>query len=65
MLELQTLRLPLSLLARQYLFFILRIKLPRKEGGLGKMKIPLLADTNHNISRDYGVLLESAGYAYR
>uniref|UniRef100_A0A914E7J7 thioredoxin-dependent peroxiredoxin n=1 Tax=Acrobeloides nanus TaxID=290746 RepID=A0A914E7J7_9BILA len=29
------------------------------------MKIPLLADTNHKISRDYGVLKEDEGIAYR
>lgn len=38
---------------------------PRKEGGLGAMKIPLLADTNHKISREYGVLKEDQGIAYR
>uniref|UniRef100_A0A914CQE0 thioredoxin-dependent peroxiredoxin n=1 Tax=Acrobeloides nanus TaxID=290746 RepID=A0A914CQE0_9BILA len=38
---------------------------PRKHGGLGEMKIPLLADTNHKISRDYGVLKEDEGIAYR
>jgi len=37
----------------------------RKEGGLGKMNIPMVADTNHKISRDYGVLLEDAGIALR
>jgi len=37
----------------------------RKEGGLGKMNIPMLADLNHNISRDYGVLLEEEGIALR
>ena len=32
------------------------INLPRKEGGLGDMKIPLLADLNKKIASDYGVL---------
>jgi alkyl hydroperoxide reductase subunit AhpC len=41
------------------------INTPRKQGGLGEMKIPLLADTNHQISRDYGVLKEDQGIAYR
>eukprot|EP01114_Cavostelium_apophysatum_P014796 TRINITY_DN3922_c0_g1_i2.p1 TRINITY_DN3922_c0_g1~~TRINITY_DN3922_c0_g1_i2.p1 ORF type:complete len:259 (-),score=40.83 TRINITY_DN3922_c0_g1_i2:185-961(-) len=31
---------------------------PRKQGGLGEMKIPLVADITKQISRDYGVLLE-------
>jgi len=38
---------------------------PRKEGGLGKMKIPLLADLTKQISKDYGVLLEDAGHTLR
>jgi alkyl hydroperoxide reductase subunit AhpC len=29
------------------------------------MNIPLLADTNHSISRKYGVLKEDEGIAYR
>jgi len=40
-------------------------KQPRKEGGLGPMKIPLLADVNKSISRSYGVLLEKEGIALR
>lgn len=39
--------------------------LPRKEGGLGPMKIALLADFNKNISRQYGVLIEEEGIALR
>ena len=35
------------------------INLPRKEGGLGDMKIPLLADLNKKIASDYGVLHEN------
>ncbi|XP_024891848.1 peroxiredoxin-2-like [Temnothorax curvispinosus] len=38
---------------------------PRKQGGLGEMKIPLLSDKSHQITRDYGVLNEKQGYAYR
>lgn len=38
---------------------------PRKHGGLGEMNIPVLADTNHKISRDYGVLVEDQGIAFR
>jgi len=41
------------------------IKTPRKEGGLGKMNIPLVADMTKQISRDYGVLLEDAGHTLR
>lgn len=37
----------------------------RKDGGLGPINIPLLADTNHSLSRDYGVLIEDAGVALR
>uniref|UniRef100_A0A3Q3VYP7 thioredoxin-dependent peroxiredoxin n=1 Tax=Mola mola TaxID=94237 RepID=A0A3Q3VYP7_MOLML len=38
---------------------------PRKQGGLGTMKIPLVSDTRHTISTDYGVLKEDEGIAYR
>jgi len=38
---------------------------PRKQGGLGEMKIPLLADKSMKIARDYGVLLEEAGVTFR
>ncbi|XP_050731636.1 peroxiredoxin-2-like [Eriocheir sinensis] len=38
---------------------------PRKEGGLGKLKIPLLSDITHKISKDYGVYLEDQGIALR
>lgn len=37
----------------------------RKDGGLGKINIPLLADTNHSLSKDYGVLIEEEGIALR
>ena len=40
-------------------------KTPRTEGGLGKINFPMIADTNHKISQDYGVLLEDAGVALR
>lgn len=35
-------------------------KTPRKEGGLGKLSIPLLADITKKIARDYGVLVNDA-----
>lgn len=41
------------------------INQPRKDGGLGDMNIPVLADTNHKLSQDYGVLIEDAGIALR
>ncbi|XP_001353868.1 peroxiredoxin-2 [Drosophila miranda] len=41
------------------------INTPRKEGGLGDVKIPLLSDLTHKISKDYGVYLESSGHALR
>jgi len=41
------------------------INTPRKSGGLGEMKIPILADLTKKISQDYGVLLEEAGIALR
>jgi len=41
------------------------INTPRKTGGLGPMKIPMLADTNHSISKDYGVLIDGEGIDLR
>ncbi|XP_007469160.1 PREDICTED: peroxiredoxin-2 [Lipotes vexillifer] len=41
------------------------INTPRKEGGLGPLNIPLLADVTRSLSRDYGVLKEDEGIAYR
>lgn len=41
------------------------INTPRKIGGLGALSFPLLADFKKNISRDYGVLVESEGIALR
>jgi alkyl hydroperoxide reductase subunit AhpC len=38
---------------------------PRKQGGLGDMKIPMLADTSLKVSRAYGVLNEDAGIDFR
>lgn len=42
-----------------------RTNTPRKQGGLGAMKIPLVSDTRRTISTDYGVLKEDEGIAYR
>lgn len=33
---------------------------PRKEGGLGEIAFPLLADLTKNIARDYGCLMDDA-----
>ncbi|XP_041640953.1 peroxiredoxin-2 [Cheilinus undulatus] len=41
------------------------INTPRKQGGLGNMKIPLVADLTKTIAADYGVLKEDEGIAYR
>ncbi|MBI3299749.1 MAG: peroxiredoxin [Elusimicrobia bacterium] len=41
------------------------INTARKEGGLGDIKYPLLADVNKKIASDYGVLIEGAGIALR
>ena len=43
-------------------------QMTRKDGGLGKMDIPLIADVTKQISRDYGVLIdhgEDNGVAFR
>lgn len=41
------------------------INTPRKQGGLGDMDIPLLADKSMKIARDYNVLDESTGTPFR
>jgi len=41
------------------------INTPRKQGGLGHLNIPLLADKSQKISRDYGVLDEETGIPFR
>ncbi|XP_077523637.1 peroxiredoxin 2-like [Amblyomma americanum] len=41
------------------------INTPRKEGGLGPMKIPLLADKTSKIARAYGALKEDDGVPFR
>jgi alkyl hydroperoxide reductase subunit AhpC len=33
----------------------------RKDGGLGKMEIPLISDLNKDISKAYGCLCEDGG----
>jgi len=40
-------------------------KTPRKDGGLGKLAIPLVSDIKHSIAKDYGVYLEDQGVALR
>lgn len=40
-------------------------KMPRKEGGIGKLQFPLLADLTKDIARNYGVLIEKAGITLR
>lgn len=41
------------------------VNTPRKQGGLGEMNIPLLADKSFKIARDYGVLDEETGIPFR
>lgn len=41
------------------------IKTSRNDNGLGDVNYPLAADTNHEISRKYGVLIEEEGVALR
>ncbi|XP_029172798.1 peroxiredoxin 1 [Nylanderia fulva] len=41
------------------------VNTPRKQGGLGEMNIPLLADKSSKIARDYGVLDEDSGIPFR
>jgi len=42
-----------------------RVNTPRKQGGLGPMNIPLLADKKYDISKAYGVYKEDEGVTFR
>lgn len=41
------------------------INTKREEGGLGSLNYPLVSDFTKSISRDYGILLENEGVAFR
>lgn len=41
------------------------INVPRREGGVGDLQIPLLADKSFNIAKAYGVLNEETGIPFR
>lgn len=41
------------------------IKTPVTDGGLGKLSFPIASDMTHDISKEYGVLLENEGIALR
>lgn len=41
------------------------INTDRKDNGLEQLKYPLAADTNHSVTRDYGILIEEEGIALR
>ncbi|SER68838.1 peroxiredoxin [Psychrobacillus sp. OK032] len=41
------------------------INTAREDNGLGELKYPLAADTNHVVAREYGVLIEEEGVALR
>lgn len=38
---------------------------PRQEGGLGPLRLPLIADLTKGLARQYGVLVEETGFALR
>ncbi len=38
---------------------------PRERNGIAGLQYPLVADMNHSVARDYGVLLENEGIALR
>jgi alkyl hydroperoxide reductase subunit AhpC len=41
------------------------VNTPRKQGGLGEMNIPLLADPTRENAKAYGVYKEDDGIAFR
>lgn len=55
----------LTCFIKAFLLLVNRINTPKKQGGLGCMRIPLVSDTNREISKKYGVLKEDEGISYR
>jgi len=41
------------------------VNTPRKQGGLGEIKFPLISDITHEISKKYGVFIEEDGHTIR
>jgi len=41
------------------------VQTPRNKGGLGTMKIPIIADLNKTLSASYDVLMENDGHTLR
>ncbi|WP_053956268.1 peroxiredoxin [Inediibacterium massiliense] len=41
------------------------IHTPGEKGGLGKLEFPLASDKTHQVSKDYGILIEEDGIALR
>eukprot|EP01101_Sappina_pedata_P010776 TRINITY_DN687_c1_g1_i1.p1 TRINITY_DN687_c1_g1~~TRINITY_DN687_c1_g1_i1.p1 ORF type:complete len:196 (-),score=102.63 TRINITY_DN687_c1_g1_i1:137-724(-) len=41
------------------------VNTPKREGGLGPINFPLVADLTKKISKDFGVLMEEAGHSLR
>lgn len=41
------------------------VQTPRKQGGLGEIHFPLIADITHEISKKYGVYIEEDGHTIR
>jgi peroxiredoxin (alkyl hydroperoxide reductase subunit C) len=39
--------------------------MPQKDGGIRGVRIPLIADKSMKITKDFGVLNEDEGIAYR
>lgn len=50
---------------KSFLTCLYRVNTPRKQGGLGPMNIPLIADKTAEISKKYGCLKEDEGIAFR
>jgi alkyl hydroperoxide reductase subunit AhpC len=46
-------------------FFLNRLSIPHKEGGIRGLRIPLIADKSMTVTNKYGVLNEEEGIAYR
>lgn len=40
-------------------------QVPRKEGGIGKLNIPLIADVDRSLAQKYGALLGTTGFTLR
>lgn len=55
----------LFLLIFKFIFDSIRLSIPKNEGGIRGVKIPLIADKTMEITKKFGILNEDEGTPYR